>query len=124
MKADKNAYFRLAPALEASSIHAVSIEDAWCTNDLSLLSLFKTKKVIFGLMNVSSSRVETVEEMQARLREALKYIDAKRLVVAPDCGLALIDGEKYRPLLNLKLANMCKAAKCVECQPKRALSSA
>merc|ERR1711988_684729 len=115
----------IAPALDESCIDAVSIEDAWCRNDLSLLSLFKKTKVIFGTMNVSSSRVETVEEMQKRLTNALEYIDADRLIVAPDCGLALLDGEKYRPLLNLKLANMCKAAKCVECrQKKRKIASA
>merc|ERR1711988_471454 len=118
-KADVNAYFRLAPALDRSCIDAVSIEDAWRYNDLSLLSLFKKTKVIFGTMNVSSSRVETVEEMQGRLTAALEYIDADRLIVAPDCGLALLDGEKFRPLLNLKLANMCKAAKCVPCSKKR-----
>jgi 5-methyltetrahydropteroyltriglutamate--homocysteine methyltransferase len=118
-KADVNAYFRLAPALDRSCIDAVSIEDAWRYNDLSLLSLFTKTKVIFGAMNVSSSRVETVEEMQGRLTAALEYIDADRLIVAPDCGLALLDGEKFRPLLNLKLANMCKAAKCVPCSKKR-----
>jgi 5-methyltetrahydropteroyltriglutamate--homocysteine methyltransferase len=116
MKADVNTYFRLAPALDKSCIDAVSIEDAWRYNDLSLLALFTKTKVIFGTMNVSSSRVETVEEMQNRLSDALEYIDADRLIVAPDCGLALLDGEKYRPLLNLKLANMCQAAKCVPCK--------
>jgi len=119
LKADTQAYVKIAPALDDSSIDAVSIEDAWCRNDLSLLSLFKKTKVIFGAINVSSSRVETVEEIQARLSEALEYIDAERLIVAPDCGLALLDGEKYRPLLNIKLANMCKAAKCVPCSRKR-----
>nr|UKS50404.1 B12-independent methionine synthase 2 isoform 2 [Karenia mikimotoi] len=119
LKADPQSYRRIAPKLDASTVDAVSIEDAWCRNDLSLLGLFKKTKVILGTMNVSSSRVETVEEMQARLTEALEHIDAERLIVAPDCGLALLDGEKYRPLLNVKLANMCKAAKCVPCTKKR-----
>merc|ERR1719169_55564 len=115
---------KIAPALDESCLDAVSIEDAWCRNDLSLLSHFKKTKVIFGTMNVSSSRVETVEEMQERLSAALEYIDADRLIVAPDCGLALLDGKKYRPLLNLKLANMCKAADCVPCSLKRKGGSA
>jgi len=119
LKADRTTYFRLAPALDASNVDAVSIEDAWCRNDLSLLSLFKNTKVILGVMNVSSSRVETVEEMRERLAEALKYIDPQRLVVAPDCGLGLLDGAKYRRLLRPKLANMCRAAKCVPCSLKR-----
>lgn len=117
MKADTRAYRRIAPALDKSTIDSISIEDAWCRNDLSLLDLFKKSKIIFGTMNVSSSRIETVEEMQQRLSEALEHIDADRLIVAPDCGLALLDGEKYRHLLNQKLANMCKAAKCVKCPP-------
>lgn len=119
LKAEPSAYFKLAPGLEKSCLDAVSIEDAWRNNDLSLLSLFKTKKVILGTMAVNSSRVETVEEMQARLSAALEYIDPERLMVAPDCGLALLDGEKYRPLLDKKLTNMCKAARCVPYSGKR-----
>merc|ERR1719335_553651 len=116
-KADQTAYRRIAPALDDSCIDAVSIEDAWCRNELSLLSLFKKTKVIFGTMNVSSSRVETVEEMRARLADALQYIQPERLVVAPDCGLALLQS---RPdLLKQKLANMCAAAKGVPLLCKR-----
>merc|ERR1719336_3586069 len=118
LKADNQAYRQIAPALDESNVDAVSIEDAWCRNDLSLLGLFKKTKVIMGAMNVSSSRIETVEEIRARLTEALEHIDADRLIVAPDCGLALLDGE-HRLKLNLKLANMCKAATCVPCADKK-----
>lgn len=118
-KAELSAYFKIAPALDESCLDAVSIEDAWCKNDLTLLELFKKTKVIFGTMNVSSSRVETVEEMRERLEEALKHICPERLIVAPDCGLALLDGERYRAKLNQKLANMCAAAKCVRLPCKR-----
>merc|ERR1719375_1237555 len=48
LKADNSAYTRIAPTLDESSVDAVSIEDAWCRNDLSLLGLFKKKKVILG----------------------------------------------------------------------------
>eukprot|EP00929_Paragymnodinium_shiwhaense_P008537 TRINITY_DN1124_c0_g1_i1.p2 TRINITY_DN1124_c0_g1~~TRINITY_DN1124_c0_g1_i1.p2 ORF type:complete len:395 (+),score=121.00 TRINITY_DN1124_c0_g1_i1:439-1623(+) len=115
LKADVNAYRLIAPKLDKSSVKAVSIEDAWCRNDLSLLSFFKNTKIILGTMNVSSSRIETVQEMRERLTEALQYIDAERLIVAPDCGLALLDGPKFRPILNKKLKNMCLAAKGVPC---------
>lgn len=119
LKAEPSAYMKIAPALDESCIDAVSIEDAWCRNDLSLLSHFKQTKVIFGTMNVSSSRVETVEEMRARLSEALKYIDPERLMVAPDCGLGLLQGEKYGHLLTQKLSNMCMAARAVPFSRKR-----
>merc|ERR1719291_142277 len=89
-KADPDTYFRLAPAIDASCVDAVSIEDAHRYNDLKLLKLFKKTKVILGVVKTSSSKIETVEEIEHRLREALKYIDAERLCVAPDCGLGLL----------------------------------
>merc|ERR1719326_849853 len=58
LMAETSAYRKIAPALDVSCLDAVSIEDAWCRNDLSLLGLFKQTKVILGTMNVSSSRVE------------------------------------------------------------------
>ena len=111
-KANSGAYLRLASRLdECDNLDAISIEDAWCRNDLAtLLPLIKKKKIILGVVNVAGSRVETVEEIRARLGEALRWIDSDRLVVAPDCGLALLDGE-HRSLVGQKLANMCEAAK-------------
>eukprot|EP00811_Abedinium_folium_P029795 NODE_4721_length_1856_cov_3.386350.p1 GENE.NODE_4721_length_1856_cov_3.386350~~NODE_4721_length_1856_cov_3.386350.p1 ORF type:complete len:430 (-),score=140.17 NODE_4721_length_1856_cov_3.386350:490-1779(-) len=113
LKADPNAYLRLAPALDASCVDSISIEAAWCRCDFSqLLPLFKKKRVILGAINVSSSRIESVEEVRAQLEEALRYIEPTRLVIAPDCGLALLDGE-HRAKLRPKLTNMCAAARSV-----------
>jgi 5-methyltetrahydropteroyltriglutamate--homocysteine methyltransferase len=62
--------------------------------------------VLFGVVDVCQSRVESVGEISARLGEALEHIDSHRLVAAPDCGLGLLG----RPLALQKLANMCTAA--------------
>jgi 5-methyltetrahydropteroyltriglutamate--homocysteine methyltransferase len=43
------------------------------------------------------------------LREALKYIDAERLWIAPDCGLGYLPKE----LAEQKLKNMCEAARII-----------
>jgi 5-methyltetrahydropteroyltriglutamate--homocysteine methyltransferase len=101
-KADPGAYSILAPLIEASVVDAVSIEDAHQHNDLALLKLFKTKKVILGVIDVSSSRIETVREIYSRLNEALKYIDKERLMVSPDCGLGLLNESQAV----MKLRNM------------------
>nr|UKS50400.1 B12-independent methionine synthase 2 [Karenia brevis] len=106
-KAEPSSYFKLAEALDRSSVDAISIEDAHRNNDLSLLQKFKQTSVIFGAVKIASSDVETVEEIEDRLTEALNYIDAERLIVAPDCGLALLP----LPILKEKLSNMCQAAK-------------
>ena len=105
-KADKNAYFSLADAIEQSSIDAVSLEDAHRYNDLSLLERFKTTSVIFGVIAIAKTRVESVEEIRNRLIKALDHIDAYRLIAAPDCGLGLLG----RDLAHTKLKNLCEAA--------------
>nr|UKS50402.1 B12-independent methionine synthase 2 [Scrippsiella trochoidea] len=111
LKADPGAYAQLAPALERCCVDAVSIEDAHRHNDLSLLANFKRTKVIFGAVAVARSRVETQSEIAARLEAALEHIDADRLIVAPDCGLAFLPPA----VLKEKLTNMCAAAR--QCGP-------
>jgi 5-methyltetrahydropteroyltriglutamate--homocysteine methyltransferase len=114
LKADKDAYFQLAPAIDACCVDAVSIEDAHRPNDLKLLELFRQTTVILGVLKVASSKVESSEEIEARLNEALQHIDADRLIVAPDCGLGLLPPK----LIQEKLRNMCTAAWRVGCSCK------
>lgn len=106
-KADRGTYFKLAEAVDATSLDAVSIEDAYEHNDLRLLELFRRTKVIFGAVGIATSRHEPVEEIRARLQEALEHIEAERLIAAPDCGLGLLG----RELSLVKLKNLSAAAK-------------
>lgn len=106
LKADPQCYSRLARAVDQTSIDQVSIEDAHCLNPLELLELFKNTSVILGAVTIASSRVESVEAIHQRLTLALNHIDQHRLLVAPDCGLMMLD----RELAMLKLKNMCSAA--------------
>jgi len=105
-KADQDAYLQIADTVEQSGINAVSFEDAHRHNDLKLLEHFKNTTVIFGVVAVAKSYIETVEEIQARLKQALEHIDAERLIAAPDCGLGLLSREQAVG----KLTNLCKAA--------------
>lgn len=105
-KADIESYMRLARAIDASSIDAVSIEDAHRHNDLSMLEAYNNTTVILGVVDVSSSRIETPEEIESRLSSALEHIDAERLIAAPDCGLGLLT----RDMAVKKLTNLCTAA--------------
>ncbi|MBN35307.1 MAG: 5-methyltetrahydropteroyltriglutamate--homocysteine methyltransferase [Rhodospirillaceae bacterium] len=107
VKADPDVYLRLAKAVDDSIIDAVSIEDAHQHNDLSLLDLFAQSTVVFGAVEIASSRVETVDEIVVRIRAALEHIDRDRLIAAPDCGLIML-GED---LTRAKLANLVAAAK-------------
>ena len=106
-KAPLDSYKKIAKALDASLIDSVSIEDAHRYNDLELLRNFTKTKVIFGLIKIASSQIETKEEIENRVLEALNYIDKQQLIAAPDCGL----GHLPRQLAIEKLKIMVNVAK-------------
>ena len=39
---------------------------------------------------MARTKVETEEEVVGRVREALNFIPAERLILAPDCGLGML----------------------------------
>ena len=43
--------------------------------------------------DLSSNDVESVETIKARVRKALKHVDAKRIILAPDCGMKYLSRE-------------------------------
>ena len=106
-KAPLDSYKKIAKALDASLIDSVSIEDAHRYNDLELLRNFTKTKVIFGLIKIASSQIETKEEIENRVLDALNYIDKQQLIAAPDCGL----GHLSRQLAIKKLKIMVDVAK-------------
>ncbi|MEM7562577.1 MAG: cobalamin-independent methionine synthase II family protein [Pseudomonadota bacterium] len=109
LKADPDCYFKLARKVDASSVHQVSIEDAHCLNQLSLLEEFSQTSIILGAIKIASSQIESTEEIEQRLQMALRHIDRERLLAAPDCGLMMLG----RDLAMKKLQNMCEAAQSV-----------
>ena len=109
VKAAPHVYRRLAGALDVSIVDAVSIEDAHRHNDLSLLGMFARTTVILGVVQIASSRIETVDEIVGRLRAVLDHIDADRLMAAPDCGLIMLGSE----LTRAKLGRLVEAAHAV-----------
>ena len=106
-KADPQSYFQLSNELNNTSINQISIEDAHFKNDLSLLTKFPNKKIIFGAVNVTKSRLESVDEILERLTKVLNFIDRDRLIISPDCGMGLFSLKLAEDKLNV----MCKAVK-------------
>jgi len=105
-KAPKTNYNLLAPKIDSLGFDEVSIEDAEARNDLSLLSLFKNTKVILGSVTVARTKIESKDDIRARVSEALKYITADRLILAPDCGLGMLP----LSIIREKLKNMSDVA--------------
>ena len=105
-KAGTDGYSLVAPMLAGSAIDQVSIEAANPDLGQEVLELFGDKAVIFGLVDVGDPRVETVEEIETRIKTALDHIDADRLVVGPDCGMVYLDPA----IAKAKMANIVVAA--------------
>jgi len=93
VKAPPSAYSFLATALDEAAIDAVSIEDAHRPNDLSLLELFENTIVILGVLGIARTRIESIEEIESRLQDAMGHIEKDRLIAAPDCGLGMLSQE-------------------------------
>ena len=106
-KADPESYLKIASSLDDSKIDAFSLEDAHRKNPLSLFKHFQKKKLVFGVINISSSRVETSTEIISRVEEVLEFIPQERLILAPDCGLAMLPLD----LALEKMRNMVKASR-------------
>ena len=109
-KAPRESYIKIAEAMENSSVMAISLEDAHRYNDLKLLEIFKNTTIIFGVVTIAKSRVESVEEIRNRLTDALEHIDSNRLIAAPDCGLGILGKE----LAFRKLKNLSEAAHSIQ----------
>lgn len=77
--------------LDRSSVDIVSIEAAQPRLDPSILAELPSKRIMYGVIDLNDPAVETPELVAERIREALPYVDAERLVIAPDCGM------KYHP---------------------------
>ena len=94
------------PELAGSHADQVSIETAQSGLDCSVLSSLDGKTVILGVLNLGDETVEDAEQVAARVRRALPYVPAERVVLAPDCGM------KYLPRDSAsgKLAAMTAAA--------------
>ena len=69
----------------------VSIETAQSNLDCSVFEKLPGKTIILGMLDLSDMTIETPEKVAARIRRALPFVPAERIVVAPDCGL------KYLP---------------------------
>jgi 5-methyltetrahydropteroyltriglutamate--homocysteine methyltransferase len=71
------------------------------------------KVVVLGLVTTKTSRVEPLEQIEARLREARSLIDADRLALSPQCGFATsVEGNAITPeAQRAKLALLVRAAR-------------
>jgi 5-methyltetrahydropteroyltriglutamate--homocysteine methyltransferase len=71
----------------------VSIETAQSNLDCAVLESLPGKHIMVGAIDLSDMKVETAETVAARIRRALPYIPADKVIVAPDCGMKYLPHE-------------------------------
>jgi 5-methyltetrahydropteroyltriglutamate--homocysteine methyltransferase len=103
---ERPAGYSFLPELAACDVDQISIETAQSSLDCSVLTALDGKTIILGVIDLSDPAVETPEVVAARVRRALPYVPASKLVLAPDCGMKYIP----RETANGKMAAMAVAA--------------
>jgi len=99
--------------LADTAAQQISIEAAQQNVDLGVLKSLTGKTLIIGVLDLAdNSRVEDVDTVVNRIKNALRFVDAERLILAPDCGM------KYLPrdVAFGKLAAMTQAAEKVRAE--------
>jgi 5-methyltetrahydropteroyltriglutamate--homocysteine methyltransferase len=87
----KPAGYSFLPELADSAADQISIEAAQPKLDLGMLKDLSGKTIMLGVIDLGDAAVETPAVVADRIRAALRHVDAKRLVVAPDCGMKYLD---------------------------------
>lgn len=80
-------YAATVPLLAQSSVDQISIEMAASGVDVSVIRAAGDKRVMLGVINVSTEAVETADIVADRIRQGLRHCDAERLMPCTDCGL-------------------------------------
>jgi 5-methyltetrahydropteroyltriglutamate--homocysteine methyltransferase len=89
----KPAGYSFLPELEQTTAGQISIETAQPKLDCSVLARLPSKTILLGVIDLADPAVEAPELVAARIRRALPYVPAERIVVAPDCGLKYLPRE-------------------------------
>jgi len=83
--------YSFLPEFAATPLKQISIETAQSNLDTSVLAKLPGKSIMVGVIDLSDMTVETPEKVAERIRKALPYVPADKIIVAPDCGM------KYLP---------------------------
>jgi 5-methyltetrahydropteroyltriglutamate--homocysteine methyltransferase len=101
-------YDFLFPAVKAARVDQVVLEFARKgLDDLRLIRQHGWEKWLgFGVIDVKTAQVETPELVAERIRRALEYLPADRLMINPDCGLRHLAPEVARRKLRAMVAGV------------------
>ena len=99
-------YDFLFPAVQAARVDQIVLEFARKgLDDLRLIRKYEWDRWLgFGVIDVKTPQVESAELVASRIRRALEYVPADRLMINPDCGLRHLAPEVARQKLRAMVA--------------------
>jgi 5-methyltetrahydropteroyltriglutamate--homocysteine methyltransferase len=83
--------YSFLPELNDCRCAQISLETAQSNLDCAVLEKLSSKKIILGVIDLANMAIESPELVASRIRRALPYVKAEKLLIAPDCGM------KYLP---------------------------
>jgi 5-methyltetrahydropteroyltriglutamate--homocysteine methyltransferase len=106
-------YDFLFPAVLAANIDQLVLEFA--RKGPGDLRLFRQhswdRRVGLGVIDVKTAEVETPDVVASRIRQALEFVPADRLVINPDCGLRHLPADAARAKLRAMVAGAAQVRK-------------
>ena len=99
--------YSFLPELSNTHCNQVSIETGQSNLDCKVLESLEGKRVLLGVLDLSTEEVESVETIKERVRRALEHVGPERLILAPDCGMKYLS----RDAAFGKLRNMAEAGR-------------
>jgi len=101
-------YDFLFPAVKAARVDQVVLEFARKgLDDLRLIRQHGWDKWLgLGVIDVKNPEVEAAELVASRIRRALEYVPAERLMINPDCGLRHLAPDVARQKLRVMVAGV------------------
>jgi 5-methyltetrahydropteroyltriglutamate--homocysteine methyltransferase len=85
--------YSFLPELAGCPVDQISIETAQSGLDLGVLRDLTDKTIILGVLDLSTSEVESDEVVAARARRAFDLLPPEQLVLASDCGMKYLPRE-------------------------------
>jgi 5-methyltetrahydropteroyltriglutamate--homocysteine methyltransferase len=106
-------YDFLFPAVLAANIDQLVLEFARKgPGDLRLFRQYAwDRRVGLGVIDVKTAEVETPDVVASRIRRALEFVPADRLVINPDCGLRHLPADAARAKLRAMVAGAAQVRK-------------
>jgi 5-methyltetrahydropteroyltriglutamate--homocysteine methyltransferase len=97
---DRPAGYSFLAELDGCAVDQIAVESAQPRLDLALLRDLPSKTIILGVLDLSASTPETVDEVARRIEAALAVVPAERLQVGPDCGMKYLSRDVARAKLH------------------------